>query len=336
LTDQQCVPVTEASQVGEARRLAARLAKAAGFGETEIGRITLVATELGNNLARYAKGGRVLVQTIATASGTAAEVMAIDSGPGMDDVNRCLQDGYSTGGTPGTGLGAVRRQASVFDVHSTPGRGTVVMARVNLERTTRAGSFTWGSVSIAKPPELVCGDTWRVIARGSELAVLVADGLGHGPLAATAARKAADVFEEHALAEPRVVIERAHAAMSGTRGAAVAVARVNGLRLDYAGVGNIAGTVASPERSAGLVSQNGTVGVQVRKVQQMEYSLPQRGVLIMHSDGLSQRWSLDAYPGLLTRHPAVIAGVLSRDFGRGHDDATVVVVRRDAAETAYA
>jgi anti-sigma regulatory factor (Ser/Thr protein kinase) len=336
LTDQQCVPVTEASQVGEARRLAARLAKAAGFGETEIGRITLLATELGNNLARYAKGGRMLVQTIATASGTAAEIMAIDSGPGMADVNRCLQDGYSTGGTPGTGLGAVRRQASVFDVHSTPGLGTVVMARVNLERATRAGAFTWGSVSIAKPPELVCGDTWRVIARGSELAVLVADGLGHGPLAATAARKAADVFEEHAFAEPRVVIERAHAAMPGTRGAAVAIARLDGLRLDYAGVGNIAGTVAAPERSAGLVSQNGTVGVQVRKVQQMEYSLPQRGVLIMHSDGLSQRWSLDAYPGLLTRHPAVIAGVLSRDFSRGHDDATVVVVARDAAETAYA
>jgi hypothetical protein len=235
-------------------------------------------------------------------------------------------------------LGAVRRQASVFDIYSTPGVGTVVMARVNLERSTgAAGSFTWGSVSLPKPPELVCGDAWRVLTRSSEVAVLVADGLGHGPLAATAARKAADVFEELAFAEPRTIIERAHAAMSGTRGAAVAIARANGTgRLDYAGVGNIAGTVAAAERNAGLVSQNGTVGVQVRKLQQMEYSWPHRGVLIMHSDGLSQRWSLDAYPGLRMRHPAVIAGVLSRDFGRGHDDATVVVVARDGAETAHA
>ena len=48
----------------------------------------------------------------------------------MSDVNRCLGDGYSTGGTAGTGLGAVRRMSVEFDIHSVPGEGTVVMSRV--------------------------------------------------------------------------------------------------------------------------------------------------------------------------------------------------------------
>jgi anti-sigma regulatory factor (Ser/Thr protein kinase) len=338
LSDQQCIAVTEASQVGEARRVAARLAQAAGLGEADVGRITLLVTELGNNLARYAQGGKMLVQTLPTENGPIAEVIATDNGPGMSDVQRCLQDGYSTGGTPGTGLGAVRRQASAFDVHSLPGRGTVVVARVSDDRNTAASStFVWSAVSIPKAGEIVCGDSWRVTARGRDLSVLVADGLGHGPFAAEAAMKARAVFDEDTFNDPRVIVERAHAALTGSRGAAIAIARVsNGSSLHYAGVGNISGSLMSAERSAGMMSQNGTVGVQLRKVQQMEYSWPPRSVLIMHSDGLSHRWSLDAYPGLLMRHPAVVAGVLSRDFSRGHDDATVVVIGGRAEESAHA
>ena len=47
----------------------------------------------------------------------------------------------------------------------------------------------------------------------------------------------------------------------------------------------------------------------------------------MHSDGISARWSLDDYPGLVRRHPGVVAGLLYRDFQRESDDATVIVVR---------
>jgi anti-sigma regulatory factor (Ser/Thr protein kinase) len=338
LSDQESVYVVEASQVGEARRAAARLARTAGFGETDLGRVTLLATELGNNLARYGQQGRLLIQTLRTPTGSIVEVMAIDRGPGMTDVQQCLQDGYSTGGTPGTGLGAVRRQSTVFDLHSAPGRGTVVMARVTAERGATNGlPFLWGAVSLAKPTELVCGDAWRICARDRDLAVIVADGLGHGPLAAAAAQRAMTVFDELAFSEPRTILERAHGALAGSRGAAIAIARISGVSgVDYAGVGNISGSLVTHERSSGMVSQNGTIGVTVRKVQQQGYSWPQHGVLIMHSDGLTHRWSLDAYPGLLLRHPAVIAGVLSRDFIRGTDDATVVVVAGRRKESADA
>ena len=95
------------------------------------------------------------------------------------------------------------------------------------------------------------------------------------------------------------------------------------------GFGNIAGSLVSSERSRGLASQNGTVGVQIRShVSAFSHVMPAPGVLLMHSEGITSRWSCEQYPGLLLRHPTVIAGVLSRDFLRGRDDATVLVVSR--------
>jgi hypothetical protein len=77
----------------------------------------------------------------------------------------------------------------------------------------------------------------------------------------------------------------------------------------------------------GLVSHNGTIGVEVRRLQQFDYESPAEALLVMHSDGLQSRWSLEAYPGIMHRHPALIAGVLYRDYSRQRDDLTVCVVR---------
>ena len=90
----------------------------------------------------------------------------------------------------------------------------------------------------------------------------------------------------------------------------------------------VAGSLVDGIRGRGLTSQNGIVGVHTHKaVQTVSQDWPDHGMLIMHSDGISTRWTLEAYPGLWRRHPAVVAGVLYRDFARGRDDATVVVVR---------
>lgn len=161
------------------------------------------------------------------------------------------------------------------------------------------------------------------------IAILIADGLGHGPFAAEAAQAVARAFEADPFAGPKAVLEAGHIEAIRSRGAAAAVAELSydsGV-LRYAGVGNIAGNLISSEQSRGMASHNGIVGVQIRKVQEFEYTSPANGLLIMHSDGIQTRWSLDKYPGLARRHPAVIAAVLARDFKRGRDDLTVVVVR---------
>ena len=129
------------------------------------------------------------------------------------------------------------------------------------------------------------------------------------------------------------LMERMHLALRPTRGAAAAVADVDVAArvVRYAGVGNIAATVWGPDGSRSLVSHNGIVGHEMRKVQRFEVPLPPRGLLVMHSDGIATRWQLEKYPGLALRDPAVVAAVLYRDFCRGRDDATVVVARETAA-----
>jgi hypothetical protein len=76
-----------------------------------------------------------------------------------------------------------------------------------------------------------------------------------------------------------------------------------------------------------MVSRNGTAGHIAPKVQEFHYPVPSGAIMVMFSDGLGTHWDLRAYPGLLQRSAAVIAGVLYRDFSRRKDDVTVVVAR---------
>jgi hypothetical protein len=264
-------------------------------------------------------------------------MLAVDSGPGIGDVQRSMQDGVSTGGTPGTGLGAVRRLSDEFDIFSSVGQGTLVLSCVGANGKKPApGPYHWSALSTPAPRETVCGDTWRIAEHGGALSVMIADGLGHGPLAAEAANRAGGLFDSQANVQPAEFCQRAHQALAGSRGAALAMAHVSSTgRVTYAGVGNIAGAIVDGNTSRGLSSQNGTVGLQVRRVQQFEYDWPSGGVLIMHSDGLSARWSLDRYHGLAARHPAIIAAALYRDCLRGRDDATIVVVKRTAIRAGH-
>ena len=76
-----------------------------------------------------------------------------------------------------------------------------------------------------------------------------------------------------------------------------------------------------------VVSQPGTAGHLARGIREYTYRWPSGALLVLHSDGVSTHHDLTRYPGLGQRHPALIAGVLLRDAGRGRDDATVVVAR---------
>jgi anti-sigma regulatory factor (Ser/Thr protein kinase) len=325
--------VEDASQVGDCRRAVQRLAQAHEFDETLVGRAGIVATELTNNLVRHAKRGELLLQAIHDGPGITIEMVSIDRGPGMP-VERCMRDGYSTAGTAGTGLGAISRLSSLFDVYSVEGQGTVAVSRIAKQpapgaaRQTGGPGLEFGAISLAVVGEVECGDVWRIAARSGSTAIFVADGLGHGPLAATAASAAAATFGERPFEAPSEIMQRVHQALSGGRGAAAACAVVNSAdaTLTYCGVGNISGAVISAEKSRGMVSHNGILGVQVVRKQQFEYPCAAQERVVMHSDGMSARWSLKAYPGLYMRHAAVIAGVLYRDHARPRDDVTVVVV----------
>ena len=312
--------IDDESKVGEARRAAQTLANYE-FDADLAGRVAIVATELANNLLRHAGGGELLIQTLGAEDATTFELLAIDRGPGMSNVDRCMSDGYSTHGTAGTGLGAVRRLANDFDIYSMPGEGTVVMARFGA-----AAGPNYGAISVALAGEVDCGDAWRVSQQHGITSIMVVDGLGHGGFATEAARAGIGAFSTAPLDPPMEILMRANRTMSKTRGGAAACARLEAGALSYAGVGNISGSLHTPAKSQGLISHNGTLGMYQRHSQPFEYAAPPGTLLVMHSDGLSARWDLNSRAALLTRHPAIVAGVLYRDHGRARDDATVVVL----------
>jgi anti-sigma regulatory factor (Ser/Thr protein kinase) len=330
------VPINDPSQVGEARRIALRLAADLDFDETTCGRLAIVVTELGNNLAQHAKDGRLLVANVRSERRPQVEVLSIDHGPGMADVERCLRDGYSTGGTPGTGLGAVQRQSDRFSVFSEPTRGTVIVAGVSprsLSSTpaSAAHRYSWAAVGLAAPQEAISGDGWSVRLAGDRLQALMADGLGHGVEAARVADTAVAGFEAQGEATPAATVERIHTALRGSRGAAIAVITLDATagRVSFCGAGNIAGRLVSGASDRAMLSQHGTAGVQMRRAQDVEYAWPEHAIVILHSDGIATRWTLPDAGSLLRCDLSVIAAWLLRDHSRGRDDATVLVLARN-------
>jgi anti-sigma regulatory factor (Ser/Thr protein kinase) len=325
----EVLTVREESQVAEARRRAVTLGDRAGFDATEAGRVAIVATELATNLLKHGDGGVILAGRFEDSTGTGIELIALDRGRGMENLAACLEDGYSTAGSAGQGLGSIRRQSHAFDVATWPGIGTAVLARLSRGRPDGRMRFPRsGAIAVPVAGEEVCGDAVRCVEEDGRVDVLVADGLGHGAGAATAAAEALRVFDGRRGRRPEEVVADLHAALRATRGAAVAVARIDPAagRVSFCGLGNVVGSIFGGERTQRMISHNGTAGLAMHRIQTFDYPLGPRAAVVMHSDGLTTSWSPDRYTGLFDRHPALAAAVLWRDHNRGRDDSSVAVI----------
>lgn len=320
--------VNDPSQVAQARRSVAALAGRLGATEAKLGPIAIAVTELATNLLKHGGGGEIVAGPFCDADGSGVEVIALDRGAGMANIQMCLQDGYSTAGSLGQGLGAVSRQSDHLRIWSRPGRGTAITARFVLHPAA-VEAVQCGAAVAAYPGEIVCGDDWAMADTPSGPTLLLADGSGHGMEAQRAAHTAVRVFREYANESCEDLLGRLHRALMPTRGAAVAVARIDpaaGAVL-YAGVGNISGSLLAGGRLAHMVSHNGTAGHVAPRIRQFSYPFTGAPLVILHSDGVTARWDLAPYPGLAAQHPSLLAGVLLRDFRRGRDDASVVAMR---------
>src|SRR5258708_11092880 len=166
--------IADPSQVSAARRAAADVARASGFDETATGRIALVATEMATNLLKHAAAGEIVIDNFADRDGAGLELLSLDKGPGIADVGLALADGYSTAGSSGNGLGAVRRQCDHFAIWSRPGLGTAAVAR--FQRQAATGSVALGAVVRPCPGETVAGDGWVFGAPAARPTLLMVDG----------------------------------------------------------------------------------------------------------------------------------------------------------------
>lgn len=329
-------PMDHASRVGEARRHAAELAEQVDLPEAAAGRLALVLTELGTNLLRHARGGELLLS--AQAGRRQVELIAIDRGPGIGDLPRSLGDGFSTGGTPGTGLGAVSRQADDFDIHSEVPGGTIVLARIRPRGDggrplkPQPAALRCAAISVPIAGERVCGDGWAVVLDGTRAVVLVADGLGHGPDAAEASEAAVAALVADPWLAPAQQLQRLHVALRGTRGAALSIYHLDAEsgQVRSAGAGNVLARLVSGTADRTLLVQHGTAGVQIRTPEEHGTAWPQHALLVAHSDGIASRWPPAALAPVLRHDPAIAAALLLREHSRGRDDATVLVLGRSA------
>lgn len=327
MTSGFAVAVTDPSQVSEARRRGADVGSALQLDQPTLSRAALVITEAATNLLKHAGGGEVFVGPAGVGSTRGLQVIALDKGRGIANVTASLQDGVSTTGTAGTGLGAIMRASTTFDVYTSPGAGTVIAATVY---ANGAAPPAPAGVSVAMPGESRCGDGWASWSAGELVSIFLCDGLGHGPEAAHATDLATAAFRQYAEQSTREIIQYVFAALKSSRGAAVAVAELDRRegRARFCGLGNIGGSIVQRDgTSHSLVSHPGIAGHTMRRLQEFTYDWPAGSLIVLHSDGLSTHWSLEPYAGLQSRHPDVIAGVLYRDFRRLRDDATVVVAR---------
>lgn len=327
---QQRYEITEATHPGLACRSICDLARGLGFRETELDKLARLVTECATHLLTSEAHGELLVRPLAEmklpgARRYGVEVLSIESGPVVADIQLDLSQ--------------LKQWSEELDVWSAPRHGSVLRF-VLWDRPTRTAEtrvtparVSYGVVNLPLRAEFVSGDAWSCHADQDNFTVLVADGLGHGPMANRAATEAAKILEISGGAPLESILDRAHLALRSTVGAAVGVARfpisaqVAASQVKFAGIGNVAASVWGEMSHKHLVSHDGVIGHAYRRVQQFEVPYAEGALIVLHSDGLMSRWDLSRYPGLTVRHPALIAAVLYRDYARGHDDVTVFVAR---------
>lgn len=324
------IEVRDSSHSGEARREAIACAEEIGLGETERGALAIVITEMVTNLVKHARDGSIIIDKVGNNGHQSLRILALDKGPGIRNLSAALEDGHSTAGTQGTGLGAIRRLSHNFEIF-TAESGTVVVSEFWRGGKQPKDEAAWltATVTLPFPGEKVIGDGWGVRKFANCTIFMVVDGLGHGPSASEAAREAEQIVSATKAATPTVILQDSHDALKKTRGAAMACAVLDWDKqvLHYAGVGNISTAIVSPQGSRSLPSNNGTLGHMLHKIQEFSFPWNPDSILIMHSDGINTRWNLNDYPGIWNKQPAVIGGLIYRDFVRGRDDATVLVAK---------
>jgi anti-sigma regulatory factor (Ser/Thr protein kinase) len=314
-------PSAAAACRGAAQALASRLE----FPAARTDQLTLAVTEAANNLHKHASQGSLLLRIARQDGSPGIELVTIDAGPGFRDAAAALRDGHSTSGTLGIGLGAIRRLADFCDLYSVPGQGTALVAR--FWSTPHPGTVPYAGLVRPITGETECGDSFGAVEADGRLTGVLCDGLGHGPLAASAALEAVAAMLEDPAGEPAVLVERAHRRIGHTRGGAIAVVQVSGQVASFAGLGNVAATILADGARKGMLSVPGIAGHQARTIRQFEYDVPPGAAVILHSDGISGRWEPAALPGLNARDPLVVAATLLAQAGSRRDDAGVLVLK---------
>ena len=321
--------------------LRSRLLSAArrlGFADSRREDMALVAAEMASNLIKHAEGRGML--QIWEQPGGMLDVVSFDYGPGMGNPRQAQEDGFSTKGTLGKGLGSMQRLTDDFGIFSQMAgggdrwHGTAVWCRFRQHAGMRKrgpgdeDSCQLGLFVRSLSNDRYNGDHVYVDIRSDRLRVLHLDGLGHGESAELATAHLDRYFTQAgSLGHLLETVDR-HL-RSNARGAVAIACEIDVAtrELRMLGVGDMAAHLCGNGQVQHIAFAPGVLGRE-HKVPREDGAVLARGAsLVSTSDGIRRGWGEEAFPGLYNHHPQLVAYVIGNVLARMTDDQSVCVLR---------
>jgi anti-sigma regulatory factor (Ser/Thr protein kinase) len=324
-------PASDRSYFSILRKGIHKQALAAEFDEKKLAHLDLIVAEMTTNLTKHASEGEILCGIVGQGALQYIEIICIDEGPGIQDVENMLLDGVSTSSTLGHGLGSIKRMSDFFSIYSQKDWGTILVSRVYKQvykPNSQAISVT--SLVVAKPTETLSGDasSYKISERYFKL--LLMDGLGHGPDAHAAAMEGCHQFKLCSDHDPADIIRFMHEPLKKTRGGVgtVVVLDLTTGKYTLAGVGNISTKVVGASESKNVLSYNGIIGHNIpTDMISLEGDFKDLKFIILCSDGIKTRWDISKYPKIQRYDPILMAAAIYKDYARKTDDMSVVIIK---------
>lgn len=326
--------ISNSAEVIAIRRIAKDMAHDMGFDEATRTEISLVVSELASNIIKYAQRGIITLTPICHKQREGLMIEAEDDGEGFNE-QTAMEDGVSTLGTLGVGLGAVNRLMDEFDILQREDHtGTrIVCKRWLHDNSNIAGKhcpFDFGIISRPKLGETANGDSYVIKQTKAGSLIAVIDGVGHGILAHQAASAARQYVERHAESSLLDIFKGVDRACAATRGVVMAIAVFDWQQqlFRFASVGNIEVSVFNHHHEKPkFIVRRGIVGKHAPQPVITENEWHSGDMLALHSDGISSQWSWSDF-SQYANHPAqvIVENIYSANQ-KDYDDATIILVK---------
>jgi len=316
--------VTLEIDVFKARRIGRQMALNLGFDDIGVSEIETAISELATNLVKHrVKNGEIILIPFNDEGRIGIEVRSEDKGHGIKDIAMAMKEGGSTEGL-GIGLSGVKRLMDEFSIESEIDKGTTVVARKWLLKDASVG-LKFSVFSRPKIGEDVSGDAYFIKRFSSYVICGVVDVLGHGSEAHDIALKVLTILEDNNTEPLNKIIDVCHKGLKHTRGAAMALCRVDfkEKKLEHVAIGNVETRIYGTLDPIRPFFFNGTLGMVMENYRVIEYPYTKGTTIVMFSDGISGRFDLSQQ--MLLKTPQEIAKFIFDNYARDTDDATVLV-----------
>lgn len=324
--------IDDRSLVAFIKREIHNLALESGFSAHRAGETDIIVAELTSNLIKFPGCGELLYRVNKLADHNEIEIFCLDNGTGIANVNKIMNDGYSSVNTLGQGLGAIKRLSNDFQIYSLRNWGTVQYVKIcetaDYVPPPIIKNLNFSAISVNCPGERVCGDGYLVKETMGGFQIFVGDGLGHGTYAHEAVEQAKKIFKMSRDSDPVMILREIHEGVKKTRGLVATIASVNykSDKWSICGIGNISTRIYYGIDNKTYTPYNGIVGHNIpRTLNSTMVPYQKHQMIVMHSDGLRTRWSLSDLLSILKHDPGLVAASIYKGTVRGNDDATILV-----------